>query len=371
MNQQVSRRDQLKPVLEMIQKQITSLLNGDKERANKLIASALAIGCDPALRNCSPESIGQAVIGVAMMDFNIDKNIGHCYLVPYQGSGVQLQIGYKGMIQLLFRAGWMVKAFPVFECDEFTFDNNGWDNKVVFKQNIDERDEGDRDWCYQNLRGIYVVSRNSETADEYSIFVNKKVIEKLRKVSPNQKNSALPSGIWKDWYIEMATAKAIKRLAKLLPIGDSRASLGIAIDDKADMGKSVDYSKTADSGVVIDLEAEAVTKVKLRSVDSLVGGESEIIVESVIPNDSPDFIPPVVETVIEPVATLQPEPAPITPEFLNLHQEWRNVIMQWQSKLDFTKGLNDMPTEIKTDVDIKKFMTTRQNFCRQNYPDIW
>lgn len=278
MSTQLSRQDQIKTTLfSQAGRQITALLNGDKEKANKFMAASLVVASDNSLRNCSPESIVQSLVGVAMLDLSIDKTIGHCYLVPY-GSGVQLQIGYKGLIQLLYRAGWMVKAFPVFTCDEFEFENDGWDNRVKFKQNIDERDEGDRDWCYKNLRGVYVVARNAETKDEYSMFVNKQVIEKLRKVSPNQKNSAQPTGIWKDWFVEMSIAKAVKRLAKVLPIGDSRASLAISLDDKTDRGERVNYEKTAETGVVIDVESMEAKPEKPKTsvtLDSLIGGEEK------------------------------------------------------------------------------------------------
>jgi len=253
MNQQIAQRQaQLKPVLMSAQRQITSLLQ-DKEKANKFMAASLVIASDQSLNRCSPDSIVQALIGIAMSDLNVDKNIGHAYLVPY-GNQAQLQIGYKGFIQLLFRAGWLVKCFPVFHCDTFSMSFDGWDNHVEFEPNIDERNEGDRDWCYQNLRGIYVVSRHAETKDEYSTFINKTVIEKLRLTSPMQK--AQPSGAWKDWYIEMAQAKAIKKLAKILPVGDTRTLTTLSMDDKTDSGSQIDYKKTAESGVIIEADQE-------------------------------------------------------------------------------------------------------------------
>ena len=262
-SQQLAKQEQLKPFLLASQRQITSLLQDDA-KAKRFMAASLVVASTPSLNKCNPESIVQALIGVAMSDLNIDSNIGHCYLVPY-GDSVQLQIGYKGFIQLLYRAGWLVKAFPVYTVDDFSIEFDGWDNKVQFSPNIDGRDEGDKDWVFNNLRGIYVVSRNAETKDEYSLFVNKSVIEKLRLNSPNQKitnwtkdpdkkllEAGKPVGIWRDWYVEMAQAKAIKKIAKTLPIGDARASQAIAADDKAEQGKKVDYKQSAESGLVIE-----------------------------------------------------------------------------------------------------------------------
>ena len=266
-SQQIAKQAELKPLLLASQRQITSLLQ-DVAKAKRFMAASLVVASNPVLNNCSSDSIVQALIGVAMSDLNIDSNIGHCYLVPY-GNNVQLQIGYKGFIQLLYRAGWLVKAFPVYIVDEFSMEFDGWDNRINFVPNIDARDEGDKDWVFNNLRGVYVVSRNAETKDEYSLFVNKSVIEKLRLTSPNQKSlpkspkpgekesfeKGGPTGIWYEWYAEMAQAKAIKKLAKTLPIGDARAAQAIAADDKADQGVKVDYKQSAENGLVIESTA--------------------------------------------------------------------------------------------------------------------
>lgn len=262
-NTQIAARvEHLKSALMGVKRQVESLL-ADKSKSDKFMAAALVVAQDKTLVNCRVESIVQALVGVAMSDLNVDKNIGHVYLVKY-GDDVQMQIGYRGYIQLLFRAGWLIKAYPIYNCDDFSMAFNGWDNLIELIQNIDEREEEDRDWVYQNLRGVYVVARHSVTHDEYSDFVPRKIIEKLRKNSPAQQinkwtkeedkpriKSGLPVGIWHDWYGEMARAKAVKILSKRLPIGDSRVSLAIAADEKSEAGMRVDYMKTAESNTIV------------------------------------------------------------------------------------------------------------------------
>lgn len=249
---QVTRQDQIKPYLVGAQKQITSLLQ-DEAKAKKFLAASLVVASDKTLSKCNPDSIVQALVGIAMSDLSVDKNVGHAYLIPY-GDQCQLQLGYKGYIQLLFRAGWAVKAFPVYKCDKFEIQSDGWDNAVRFSPDLDARNEGDTQWVYENLRGVYVIARHAVHKDEYSQFVSKQLIEKLRRTSPMQK-SPQPAGTWKDWYAEMAIAKAVKKLAKVLPIGDSRVQVAIAADDKAEIGSKVDYIQTAEQGVVIESEA--------------------------------------------------------------------------------------------------------------------
>ena len=275
MAQELSRTDSIRNGLLQSQRQIQSLL-ADKDKAAQFMAGALVVANSKSLSQCTPESIVQSLVGIAMADLNIDPSVAHAYIVPYwspSGSTAQLQISYKGFIQLMFRAGWMAKAIPVYHCDKFSMSFNGWDTQVTFEPNIDDRDEGDNDWVYQNLRGVYVVARHADTKDEYNLFVSKTAIEKLRLNSPNQRankntkpedkkrfDAGLPVGIWADWYIEMAQGKAIKKLAKILPIGDKRTQTAIAADDKLDQGKPVNYSQVAQTGVVADIEEAPKTK---------------------------------------------------------------------------------------------------------------
>jgi len=257
------RINEIKPALLSVQRQVQSLL-ADEVKSKRFMAAALVVASSPALSRCTPESIVQACVGVAMSDLNIDPNFGHCYLVPYRETA-QLQIGAKGYIQLLWRAGWLVKAFPVFTCDQFTMEFNGWDNNVKFIPAIDDRQEGDNAWCFENLRGVYVVARHADTKDEYSLFVNKTTIEKLRQCSPNQKvsqyskpedkkrlESGLPISIWREWYVEMAIAKSIKRLAKSLPIGDIRTQNAIIADDRIEIGNTVDFKQSAEQDRIVE-----------------------------------------------------------------------------------------------------------------------
>jgi recombination protein RecT len=271
MAQELSRTDSIRNGLLQSQRQIQSLF-ADKDKAAQFMAGALVVANSKALSQCTPESIVQSLVGIALSDLNIDPNIGHCYLVPYwspSGSTAQLQIGYKGFIQLLFRSGWMAKAIPVYQCDKFSMSFNGWDTNISFEQNIDERDEGDNDWVYSNIRGVYVVARHADTKDEYNLFVSKAVIEKLRLNSSNQKankntkpedrkrlDAGFPIGIWADWYVEMAQAKALKKLAKILPIGDRRVQTSIAVDDQIDAGKTVNYLDVAETGIISEVSTK-------------------------------------------------------------------------------------------------------------------
>jgi len=243
------RENQIKSLMVQSQKQIKSLL-GNKEKADKFMAGALQVATSYELSQCSPDSIVTALVSIAQLDLNPDKNIGQAYLIKY-GNNATLQVGYRGYIQLLHRAGWLVKAYPVYDCDEFSMSFNGWENEVNIEPDFESRNDDDKEWIISHIRGVYVVARNSVTDEEYSDFVTKNVVEKSRKASQNQK-SAKPTGVWLDWYAEMAKKSAIKKLAKLLPLSDTRASLAMAVDDRSEGGK---LSRIED-GIILDVEAE-------------------------------------------------------------------------------------------------------------------
>ena len=232
MSQQVAlqqRESAIKAVLAPAHKQIKALCANDDKRAGQFTAAALVVATNPALNRCTPASIVTALLSVATSGLSVDQNLGHAYFVPY-GENVQLQIGYKGYIQLAHRAGWMVKSFPVYDVDTYTEESDGWDEKVTFIKNLSARDEGDNKWVFDHLIGVRVAARHADTKDEYAMFVPKAIIEKLRKLSSNQKNAqAAPTGIWQNNYAEMSQAKAIKQLIKKLPIGDKRIE---DIDDR-------------------------------------------------------------------------------------------------------------------------------------------
>jgi len=194
--------------------------------------------------------------------------LGQAYVVPYStknGKIAQLQVGYKGYISILDRSGYAVKAYPVYDVDEFSIDisPDGWEETINFKPNYDERDEGDPQWEWEHLKYVVALAKNKQTGDIHKLVLNKKQIDKIRRMSASQKvyNSQTkkyevsdkPIYIWADFPIEMALKTAIKKLAKTLPLNEFGAR-AVAIDELNDIGKRIDYAQTAKSGVIIEAQ---------------------------------------------------------------------------------------------------------------------
>lgn len=77
------------------------------ENQDLFIASVVDLySSDTYLQKCSPERVVMEALKAAVMKLPINKQLGYAYVVPYKKGDAllpQLQIGYKGMIQLAIR----------------------------------------------------------------------------------------------------------------------------------------------------------------------------------------------------------------------------------------------------------------------------
>jgi len=83
--------------------------NALQDSAPLFIASLIDIyGSDRNLQECEPAAVIMEALKAATLRLPINKNLGFAYIVPYRNRGKaepQMQIGYKGLIQLAMRTG--------------------------------------------------------------------------------------------------------------------------------------------------------------------------------------------------------------------------------------------------------------------------
>ncbi|WP_081895127.1 recombination protein RecT [Mesoaciditoga lauensis] len=185
---------------------------------------------NPKLLNCSNTSLLGAIMTAAQLGLEPGA-LGHVYLIPYYNSKtksmeVQLQIGYKGMLDLVRRSGEItsISAHTVHENDEFEFEY-GLAEKLRHIPNISQ-DRGE-------ITAVYAVAHFKDGG--YSFLVmSKGDVEKIRKrsKSPN-------FGPWVTDYDAMARKTAIKQLCKYLPIS-VEIQKAIAADETTKRGISQD-----------------------------------------------------------------------------------------------------------------------------------
>jgi len=230
MSQALQREGQIKSGLIARQKQVNSLL-GDKKKANKFLATAVSVANDYKLSKCHPNSIIEACVNVAQMGLDLSPVLSHAYIVPFKQS-VQLIVSARGYTAMLARTGWKVKTYIVNECDEFDYQVEGFEERVHFKKNLDSEEE--------NFK-YAVALAESPDGTLYVEVMNAKQIDKHRKVSSNQ-TGAKPSGVWAEWFDEMALKTVLKKLVKKLPIGEDISS-ALAVDDKPIEAEIVETQK--------------------------------------------------------------------------------------------------------------------------------
>lgn len=238
----VQREQQIKEGLIAQQKVIQSLF-GDKQKANKFLATASKVANDYKLANCNVNSIIDACVTVAQLNLDLSPALSHAYIVPFKGH-VQLIVSARGYTALLARNGWKIKSYIVNEEDEFDYIIDGFEETIKFKKNIDSETETFK---------YAVALAKSPDGTLFVEVMNAKQIDKHRKVSANQKG-AKPTGVWADWFDEMAKKTAIKKLVKKLPIGEDIAN-AVAADDKPIEAEIVKEDKKQD----IDLNSLVVS----------------------------------------------------------------------------------------------------------------
>lgn len=105
---QVSPVQRLKNALsvESVQEQFRNAL---QDSANLFVASLIDLyASDSMLQQCEPKDVIMEALKAATLRLPINKNLGFAYIVPYKTKGKmapQMQIGYKGLIQLAMRTG--------------------------------------------------------------------------------------------------------------------------------------------------------------------------------------------------------------------------------------------------------------------------
>ena len=169
---------------------------------------------NPMLKECTPESLLGAVMQAAQVGLEPDA-LGSAYLVPYYNKNknvkeVQLQIGYKGLIELVRRSGQVtsIVANEVYENDEFDFEY-GINEKLYHKPTMDA-DRG-------KLRCFYAYARFKDGGHAFTVMSVEQINQIRDKFSKSQKNGK-HFGPWADHYESMAKKTVIKQLVKYMPI---------------------------------------------------------------------------------------------------------------------------------------------------------
>ncbi|EHJ49562.1 RecT protein [Solidesulfovibrio carbinoliphilus subsp. oakridgensis] len=275
-------------VAALIQQQIPAIAmavsGGTKEerqkRAERFARVALTtIRNNDKLAQCRVESLLGALMTSASLNLEIDPR-GLAYLIPY-GREAQLQIGYKGIKELAYRAGGIKAIYaevvykPEVEAGMFTIEI-GLSRSLTHKLDPlrPELRNGD-------LVLAYAVAEMEDGRRHFAYCLRDEV-EKRRKTS--KMNTASPDSTWGKWAEEMWRKTAVKKLCKDLPQSTEDAmAKAVALDDQAEAGVPQTFDLPKD---FIDVTPEPKTASD-RAAQVL--GKTEA--EAAPPVDAPTSVP--------------------------------------------------------------------------------
>ena len=180
------------------------------ERFAKMTINAIML--KPELQQCTQASLIRAASEAAGYGFDIDGR-GHAYLVPYKNKNkgvleAQLQVGYKGLIDLAYRSGKVraISAHCIYESErgQVTITRTNGQFQIEHPFDMDTMPSGD-------MVAVYATAE-VDGCNPQSVVLRKGEVELYR-----QRSKAPNSPAWKNDYPAMAKKTAIRRLATFLP----------------------------------------------------------------------------------------------------------------------------------------------------------
>lgn len=170
-------------------------------------AAVVAITDNPSILQCKRESVFKAVRRLAAAGLVPDGR--EAAIVPFKGEAQAMPM-VAGLIKTARNSGEIVSIWAdvVYTGEQF----EAWveDGERKFSHHYDPMErKGD-------FRGAYAVAKLKDGTIEVEPM-DREQIEKRRRASANQRGDQ-PTGVWAQWYDEMAKKTVIRALCKRLPI---------------------------------------------------------------------------------------------------------------------------------------------------------
>jgi len=212
--------------------------NMDPDRFSRVVITALRK--NPTLAKCTIESLFGSILQSAQMGLEPSDGLGKSYLIPYFNKKndqyeCQLQTGYKGLLDLAYRSGRIrsIYAAVVNSQDDFVY-SLGTDPKIDHRP-TDQANIGP-------MTHVYAVAFLKDGGYQFEVM-SRDQVEKIRLLSPSKNSSP-----WSKWYDEMAKAKVLKRLCKVLPLSVEIAR-AVALDDQLEGGSIQEFDYSVESAI--------------------------------------------------------------------------------------------------------------------------
>lgn len=200
-------------------------------------ASLTALNTVPRLAECTQTSILAGLMQAAQLGLEVADVRGQAYLIPRKVKGVMqanLQLGFRGMIDLAARAGITVDVDVIHENDTYDY-QRGTDPKLYHKPTLGDRGAPVAYYAVANFadgrRASFVIMGRNEVEQHRDKFA-----------SSRDYNTKEITGPWVDHFDAMAVKTVVRKLLNYLPTSAELRQQIIDVEshDTSDVGV-IDY----------------------------------------------------------------------------------------------------------------------------------
>lgn len=222
--------------------------NALQDGAPLFIASLIDIySNDKYLQKCQPQAVVMEALKAATLKLPINKNLGFAYIVPY-GNEPQMQIGYKGYIQLAQRTGQYkyINADVVYEGELKS------QNKITGEIDLSGEPKSEK------VVGYFAYIETVNGFQKLIYWSKDRVTAHAKRYSKSYSNK---SSAWQTNFDEMALKTMLRNLLSkygVMSVEMMSAFTADSVDERTIDAQVEDDLKADANGEVIDIEVTAV-----------------------------------------------------------------------------------------------------------------
>lgn len=222
--------------------------NALQDQAPLFIASLIDIySNDKNLQKCEPKDVIMEALKAATLKLPINKQLGFAYIVPY-GSEPQMQIGYKGYIQLAMRTG----QYKYINADVVYEGELKGHNKLTGEVDLSGEATSDKVVGYF----AYIETVNGFRKPLY--WTKEKVLAHAKRYS---KSFNIKSSAWQTNFDEMALKTMLRNLLSkygVMSVEMMNAFTADSADERTPEAQVEDEIRENANSEVIDIQATPV-----------------------------------------------------------------------------------------------------------------
>ena len=222
---------------EAFKKQISDTLG---KRTPQFISSVLTlVNSDKALAQCNPYEVYNCCLVAASLNLPVNKDLGQAWVIPYKDKP-QLQIGWKGFVQLAQRTG----QFHTINTTDVRKGEMAGVNRLTGEIQFDWEQSDEKRKTLEVVG--YVAYFRLVNGFEKSLFMSVADLEAHAKKYSKSYGSS--SSVWKTDFSAMAQKTVLKLLLNRYAPLDTAMEKAIVSDQADGEGDYVDNPKTIEIG---------------------------------------------------------------------------------------------------------------------------